>query len=82
MQLEQREKLDLAHQFLASHWQSADLPAADAMVRISKQKDRPAASSEADILEQYPSLTSDDIKACLACAARLMDGKYELARVA
>ena len=41
-----------------------------------------AGDSEADILEQYPSLTSDDIKACLACAARLMDGKYELARVA
>lgn len=41
-----------------------------------------AGDSEADILEQYPSLNSDDIKACLACAARLMDGKYELARVA
>lgn len=41
-----------------------------------------AGDSEADILAQYPSLESDDIRACLAFAARLMDEHYELSRVA
>lgn len=41
-----------------------------------------AGDTEADILAQYPSLESADIQACLACAARLMSGGYELSRVA
>lgn len=41
-----------------------------------------AGDSEADILHQYPSLEPDDIKACLACAAKVMDGTYELSQAA
>lgn len=41
-----------------------------------------AGDSEQDILEQYPSLEPDDIRACLACAARLMNGSFELIEAA
>ncbi|MDP2785936.1 MAG: DUF433 domain-containing protein [Sulfurimicrobium sp.] len=41
-----------------------------------------AGDSEQEILEQYPSLESDDIKACLRFVAQLMDNRYELAQVA
>lgn len=41
-----------------------------------------AGDSEQEILEQYPSLESNDIKACLSFAAQLMDKRYELALVA
>ena len=41
-----------------------------------------AGDSEDEILEQYPSLEHEDIMACLACAAQLMDGKYEFSLVA
>lgn len=41
-----------------------------------------AGDTEADILAQYPSLEPEDIKACLTCAARLMNDRYELTRVA
>ena len=41
-----------------------------------------AGDSEQEILEQYPSLEPADIKACLTCAARLMNERYELFRVA
>ena len=41
-----------------------------------------AGDSEADILEQYPSLESDDIRACLRFACRLMDKHYELVQIA
>lgn len=41
-----------------------------------------AGDSEQEILEQYPSLEPDDIKACLRFAAQLMDNRYELAQVA
>jgi uncharacterized protein (DUF433 family) len=34
-----------------------------------------AGMSEADILEDYPYLQADDIRACLAYAARLADAK-------
>lgn len=35
-----------------------------------------AGDSEKEILEQYPSLTPEDIQACLAVAARLLDHRY------
>lgn len=41
-----------------------------------------AGDSEEEILNQYPSLEPDDIKACLACAAQLMSGSYDLFRAA
>ena len=41
-----------------------------------------AGDSDADILEQYPSLEQEDIRACLRFAADLMDRRYDLARVA
>ena len=41
-----------------------------------------AGDSEAEILDQYPGLEPADIKACLACAAHLMDGGYEISRAA
>ncbi len=41
-----------------------------------------AGDSEEDILDQYPGLEPEDIKACLACAARLMNGGYELTEAA
>lgn len=41
-----------------------------------------AGDSEQVILEEYPSLEPDDIKACLRFAAQLMDKRYELAQVA
>jgi uncharacterized protein (DUF433 family) len=41
-----------------------------------------AGDSEEEILSQYPSLEAADIKACLTCAARLMNERYELSRVA
>jgi len=41
-----------------------------------------AGDSEADILEQYPSLEPDDIRACLRFATELMDRHYEVVQVA
>ncbi|MDI6749949.1 MAG: DUF433 domain-containing protein [Pseudomonadota bacterium] len=41
-----------------------------------------AGDSEEEILAQYPSLEPEDIKACLTCAARLMNERYEFSRVA
>lgn len=41
-----------------------------------------AGDSEQEILEQYPSLEPEDIRACLACAAYLMNERYEISRVA
>ncbi|PZN69919.1 MAG: hypothetical protein DM484_29045 [Candidatus Methylumidiphilus alinenensis] len=41
-----------------------------------------AGDSDADILEQYPSLEQEDIRACLRFAADMMDRRYDLARVA
>ena len=41
-----------------------------------------AGDSEADILAQYPSLDSDDIRACLRFATGLMDKHYEVVQVA
>lgn len=41
-----------------------------------------AGDSEADILEQYPSLEPEDIRACLRFAAELMNRRYDLAKVA
>lgn len=41
-----------------------------------------AGDGEAEILEQYPSLEPEDIRACLRFAADLMDRRYDLARVA
>ncbi len=41
-----------------------------------------AGDSEEEILSQYPSLEPEDIKACLTCAARLMNDRYELSQVA
>ena len=37
---------------------------------------------EADILEQYPSLEPEDIRACLRFATLLMGQRYDLAMVA
>jgi uncharacterized protein (DUF433 family) len=41
-----------------------------------------AGDGEAEILEQYPSLESEDIRACLRFAAELMNRRYDLAKVA
>ena len=41
-----------------------------------------AGESEAEILNQYPSLEAEDIKTCLRFAASLMDKRYDLAQVA
>jgi uncharacterized protein (DUF433 family) len=41
-----------------------------------------AGDSEEEIMAQYPSLESEDIKACLTCAARLMNERFEFSRVA
>lgn len=41
-----------------------------------------AGDSEEEILSQYPSLEPEDIRACLTCAARLMNERHELSRVA
>lgn len=41
-----------------------------------------AGESEDEILRQYPSLTSDDIHACLAFASKIMDHKYTLQEIA
>ena len=38
-----------------------------------------AGDGEAEILEQYPSLEPDDIRACLRFAAELMNRRYDLA---
>jgi len=38
--------------------------------------------SEAEILRQYPSLESDDLRACLTFAASLLDHGFTLSRVA
>lgn len=41
-----------------------------------------AGDSEADILEQYPSLELADIRACLRFATELMDRHYEVVQIA
>jgi uncharacterized protein (DUF433 family) len=41
-----------------------------------------AGESEEEILRQYPSLQTEDIKACLQFAAGLMDRRYDLQKVA
>ena len=41
----------------------------------------PAKAKDA-ILEQYPSLEREDIRACLRFAVQLMERRYELAQVA
>lgn len=41
-----------------------------------------AGDNEAEILAQYPSLETEDIRACLRFAAGLMDKRYDLAQVA
>lgn len=41
-----------------------------------------AGDSEADILEQYPSLELADIRACLRFATGLMDRHYEVVQIA
>ncbi|MEO8343053.1 MAG: DUF433 domain-containing protein [Gallionella sp.] len=41
-----------------------------------------AGESEEEILRQYPSLQSEDIKTCLQFAASLMDRRYDLQKVA
>ena len=41
-----------------------------------------AGESEDVILEQYPSLEREDIRACLRFAVQLMERRYELAQVA
>lgn len=38
--------------------------------------------SEAEILEQYPSLEAEDIRACLRFATQIMGQHYDLAMVA
>lgn len=40
-----------------------------------------AGDSEAEILEQYPSLETEDIRACLRFATGLMDKRYDVAQV-
>lgn len=40
-----------------------------------------AGDSEAEILDQYPGLTSEDIRACLRFATQLMEKRYEVERV-
>ena len=41
-----------------------------------------AGDSEKEILDQYPSLNSDDIKACIKFAADLMNRNYTIKTVA
>ncbi len=41
-----------------------------------------AGDTEADILAHYPQLGVEDIQACVACAAHLMQSGYEVARAA
>ncbi|MDO8414360.1 MAG: DUF433 domain-containing protein [Gallionellaceae bacterium] len=41
-----------------------------------------AGESEEEILSQYPSLHSDDIKTCLQFAASFMGRRYDLQKVA
>lgn len=41
-----------------------------------------AGDTEADILDQYPSLEKDDIRACLAAAARVMSNEHHVRRIA
>lgn len=41
-----------------------------------------AGESEAEILNQYPSLEPEDIRACLRFAALLMNQSYTLSKVA
>jgi len=41
-----------------------------------------AGETTEEILKQYPSLESDDIRACLQFAALLMNNRYDLAKVA
>lgn len=38
--------------------------------------------SESEILEQYPSLEAEDIRACLRFATQIMGQRYDLAMVA
>jgi len=38
--------------------------------------------SEAEILEQYPSLEAEDIRACLRFASNVMGRRYDMAMVA
>ena len=41
-----------------------------------------AGDSEAEILEQYPSLETEDIRACLRFASGLMGQRYDVVQVA
>lgn len=41
-----------------------------------------AGDTEVDILHQYPSLERDDIRACLAAAARVMSSEHHFRRIA
>lgn len=41
-----------------------------------------AGDSADEILEQYPTLTKEDIQTCLAFATRLMGQKYSLQKIA
>jgi uncharacterized protein (DUF433 family) len=41
-----------------------------------------AGDSETEILEQYPSLEAEDIRACLRFATQIMGQRYDLALVA
>ena len=40
-----------------------------------------AGDSAAEILEQYPSLEAEDIRACLRFAAELMDRRYDVVQL-
>lgn len=41
-----------------------------------------AGENEEEILQQYPSLEAEDIRACLKFAAKLMEQKYALKKTA
>ena len=41
-----------------------------------------AGDSSKEILEEYPTLTEDDIQACLAFASKMMEQKYSLQDIA
>lgn len=41
-----------------------------------------AGDSKEEILEQYPSLESEDIEACLSFASRLMENHYDIQTIA
>lgn len=41
-----------------------------------------AGDSVADVLEEYPSLTAEDVYACLQYASKLMANRYEVEAVA